>query len=227
MDCRSDNLFSALPFPDAKAEQYTPDKTPPPDVNDVMPSVDGVGVRIDRAKKYLGALLNSKDPVTGELINIPLLSREDVAQTLCDTLALLDELASARKDSSPAVYYEKRDFTPEVIDKAGVDISDKPVRISGFITRINKKITDRGVRNLGVAQVMRWLCTEGYVREERINVVRSEKAFFTTDASAGVGILSLDSVDARTGEVKSSLLLSKDAQQLILDRLDDIIACEK
>ena len=73
---------------------------------------------------------------------------------------------------------------------------------------------------------MRWLRAKGYVREERVKVVKSEKAFFATDSSFDVGILSCDSVDENTGEVKSSLLLSSQAQRMILDSLDEITSAE-
>ena len=213
-----------LPFPDAKAEDSGETCDKPADIEDIMPGDTAKAEKIKLAKKYLRALCGLEDPLTGETLDIPLLKRDDVSSALSAALELISGIENS--DTKPVVVYEKRAFTPDALDKEAVDISEKPIRISGFLSRINKHITDRGVRNLGLAQVLRWLRAKGYVREERVKVVKSEKAFFATDSSFDVGILSCDSVDEKTGEVKSSLLLSSQAQRMILDSLDEITSAE-
>lgn len=212
-----------LPFPDAEAGKDDSVCDTPADIEDIMPSDTSVTEKIRLAKKYLSALHSSKDPITEEELDIPLLKREDVSMALSIALELISDIENKKTDTKPTVVYEKRAFTPSAVDRGAVGISEKPIRINGFLSRINKRITDKGVRNLGLAQVMRWLGAKGFVKEERVKVVKEEKVYLATDSSIGVGILTLDSVDEKTGEVKSSLLLSAEAQRMILDSLEEII----
>ncbi len=216
---------NALPFPDAVvAPDGVSDRIIPPDPDELMPKGDDE-CRAEAIRNYLYALSVSKDPITGELLDDPILKRDDVARALYDAAELIGELT--KKEPTTTAVYEKRAFSVEFLDRAAITLTEKPVRIGGFVARINKHITDRGVKNLGAAAVMRWLSDAGYVREDRITVIKSEKAYLPTDMSESVGIVSEDTVDETTGEIRTAVFLTKEAQKFILDNLEKIVDVQK
>ena len=93
-------------------------------------------------------------------------------------------------------------FQPESIDKKLVIISDKPISVIGFVSRINKQVNTRVMQHLGYSKINNWLLQKGYLVSEKVAVVRQETKYGATEKAQMIGILSSEKVNEKTGELE-------------------------
>ncbi|MBD5636931.1 MAG: hypothetical protein HDP28_03800, partial [Clostridia bacterium] len=68
-----------------------------------------------------------------------------------------------------------------------------------------------------------WLLINGYLNTDKKPVVRNQTVYTTTPSSKDVGIITQDNIDLDTGEVDQTIVLTKTAQEFIIDNLENIV----
>lgn len=180
--------------------------------------------KIEQAKEYLELLALSIDPTTDEVAHCPLLEKEEIRNVLQFAASLLSELMS---NNGEVVQVAKpQEFRAERLDISAVVISDKPIQLSGFVTRINKQVDPSQMKRLGPSQISSWLVKSGYLKTERVSVVKEVKRLVATDTSAEIGISASETVDEKTGEITPKILLTRRAQEFIAENLSMILESE-
>lgn len=68
-----------------------------------------------------------------------------------------------------------------------------------------------------------WLLQNGYLNKDKKPVLKNVIVYSTTEASNDIGIIEQDRIDTETGEIKKSIVLTKLAQEFIVNNLENII----
>ncbi|MDE6061048.1 MAG: hypothetical protein K2G31_06240 [Clostridia bacterium] len=175
---------------------------------------------IQKAKKYLEFLAHSMDPTTEESIKDSVLQKQEIQDVLLYTVSLLEELiANEGEVINVATPIE---FSIERINKDSISVSDQPIQIGGFVRRINQQIDKTKMKTFKQSHLMEWLLSNGYLNKDKRAVVKNETFYSITESSNGVGIVEQEKVDSETGEIKKSIVLTKMAQEFIVDNLENI-----
>lgn len=180
----------------------------------------------DEARQYLELLARSIDPSTGVRVEDTVLSNPSVSESIRRIVEIIDDLVAktGEREAMPvaAVPARQPEFTASEIDKSVVSVTDSPVRISGFAGRINKQADAKGMKHLTAGKISKWLIAHGFLSERTVTVVREVKEIGVTESSASIGIIDQEKVDNKTGEVKNAVVLTREAQEFILDNLENI-----
>lgn len=178
--------------------------------------------KIQRAKSYLEMLSHSLDPLTGEEISDPILSKQEIKNMFTYVALILQEVID--NGGEVVKLDEPAEFKIEKLNKSAITISDKPIQLRGFIARINKAANNSKMKSLSIACITNWLIERGYLTSEKVQVVRNMSQYNITDSSIQIGITSEEKVDTKTGELKKNVVLTKAAQEFIIDNLEEILA---
>ncbi|MBQ7907414.1 MAG: hypothetical protein IJ309_05510 [Clostridia bacterium] len=178
--------------------------------------------KIIQAKSYMEFFLHGMDPITGDVITKDTFARKEVYQNVEYIISLLDELL---ENNGEVISMENPvDFAVEKINKNKIKVSETPLQITGFASRINKLADSVGMKRLGPSKISNWLVSKGYLQQTRVMVTKEQKQLQSTDTSEEIGIITEDKVDTKTGEVKQNILLTKSAQEFIIDNLENIVS---
>lgn len=174
---------------------------------------------LTRAKTYLEQLANGVDPISGaSLPDDTVLNNVRISRCffyVADVLQLVIENGgevkrTVRQALSPFAISEE--------EKARVELSDEPLPISKFCDRINGQIDTEKHIKLKVTSFGKWLVDKGFLNIEIHNDNKYKKA---TAAGTKIGIVS--EWRAYGDRDYYAITYSKDAQQFLLDNLDEII----
>lgn len=177
--------------------------------------------QIQKAKSYLDLLSQAIDPTTGEAIEESILQKQQIKEVFSFISSVLEELIA---NNGEVVHLETpMVFQPELINKELVTISDKPISVIGFVSRINKQVNKKIMQNLGYSKINNWLLQNGYLVSEKVAVVRQETKYCATEKAQTIGILSSDKVNEKTGEVSTCVLLTSQAQEFLIQNLEAIL----
>jgi len=180
--------------------------------------------KLQKAKSYLEALLSLTDPVTGESIADSVIEKREIRALFRFLTKALDELI---ENGGEAVQILKPlAFDVTAVKTSEVPVSDKPVTLSTFTSRINKQVDAEKMKRLGAAQISKWLIGAGYVSAEQVSVVRQETQLSATAEAERIGIVNRVEVDKTTGEVNTKLVFTKAAQIYLLQNLEKIVSSE-
>lgn len=173
-----------------------------------------------KAKNYLELMSHSIDPITQEAIEDSVLQKNEVKEMLLYISTLLDELIANEGEviniASPI------EFSIERINKNLIAISDQPIQITSFVKRINNQVDNSKMKTLKPSRLTGWLLENGYLNKDIIPVLKNETVYSTTSSSKDIGIVEQDKINAETGEIKKSIVLTKMAQEFIVDNLENI-----
>ncbi|MCM1296441.1 MAG: hypothetical protein NC311_12960 [Muribaculaceae bacterium] len=177
--------------------------------------------KILKAKTYLECLAHSIDPITKQAIDDSTLQKQEIKDTLQYIVSLLDELIMNNGEVINVI--TPIEFQIEKIDKNLITVSDQPIQISGLVKRINRQIDKTKMGSFKQSVLTEWLLQNGYLNKDKKPVLKNVIVYSTTEASNDIGIIEQDRIDAETGEIKKSVVLTKLAQEFIVNNLENII----
>ena len=178
--------------------------------------------KIQRAKLYLDMLLCDMDPTTQEFINDSVIQKKEIKEVFEYLSGILKELI--QNNGEIIQVSEPIEFNLENINKIEIEISEKPIQINAFVSHINKQIDAKTMKRLGTSKVSNWLIEKGFLTREKVSVVKSINQLKTTDLSESIGIIPVEKIDEKTGEIKNTILFTKQAQEYIIENLELIIS---
>ena len=177
--------------------------------------------KILKAKTYLECMAHSIDPITQEEIEDPILQKQDIKEMFQYIASLLDEIIMNNGEvinvSAPI------EFKIEKINKNLIVVSDQPIQISGLVKRINKQIDKTRMESFKQSILTEWLLQNGYLNKDKRTVLKDITVYLTTESSKDIGIIEQDRINSETGEIKKAIVLTKKAQEFIVDNLENII----
>lgn len=181
--------------------------------------------KLQKAKYYLEMLACSMDPTTQEFIESEVFQKREVKDVLVYVSAVLEELIKNKGEiinvSKPISFQVSR------LNKRAIMLSNEPIQLSTLMARINKQVDTKTMRKLGASKISAWLIEQGYLVSEKVSVVKEISQLTTTDNSESFGIVMDNEINEDTGEIKPRLLLTRKAQEYIVDNLETILREEK
>lgn len=180
---------------------------------------------LQKAKFYLEMLSCSFDPTTQEYVDDPLLQKEDVKNMLKYASSVLDELIA--NDGEVINVDKPLNFQVSKINKQAIVLSDTAIQLSTLMARINRQVDTRSMRKLAPSKISKWLIKQGYLADEKVSVVKEVSQLVATENAENIGIVTDRKVDRSTGEIKPRILLTRKAQEYIVDNLEVILEYEE
>ena len=180
--------------------------------------------KVKRAKVYIEKLANRIDPLTdNKFPDDTVLNNERLSRCFSYVADILQQVVEnggevGKKPESQKLPFE---ITTEQIKK--IPLSDTPILISAVCENINSVIDCIEFRKLQATMVTEWLAEKGFLKEMASLDGKSTKRKTLTDRSPLIGITQEERV-SQYGRQYIATLYSKEAQQFIIDNLDEIIA---
>ena len=181
--------------------------------------------KIQKAKSYLEMLASSIDPISQTVCEDNILKQQPIKNCLLYVSGLLKEIID--NNGEVASYNEKIDFDINKIDTTLIPVTNRPVNISTLVSGINKQIQNPAMKKFRGTLIKDYLVENGYLEYTKTPVMSYRTNVNLTRKSAEIGIITQNSVDKTTGEIKQQIKLNKDAQTFILDNLDKIVEFNK
>ena len=173
-----------------------------------------------RAKSYLEQMANGLDPISEtELPDDTILNNVRISRCFFFVADVLREVIENGGEVKKAVKIGNVPFSITEEQKAAVELSDEPLQISDFADRINAQVDMQMQGKLKVTAFGVWMVEKGFLQIE----IRNDKKYKKpTDAGSDAGIIT----EWREYGDKSyyRVTYSREAQQFLLDNLDEIIA---
>ena len=178
---------------------------------------------VAQARQILLLLSEGLDPMTFERITPETMQREEIKKSLrfvADLLGKVDYEDSLAENVSSEVLaeIEKEENITRIV-KEDVVITDKPIGLSGFVTRVNKAVAV-GTKKMKSNDIYSFLEREGYLKKEEVQVVKTVTEMRLTEKSNEIGIINVEKEDLKTGEILEKVMLSKQAQEFIVENLE-------
>ncbi len=189
---------------------------------------------IQRAKSYMDMLSKGIDPISGELVkNDSTLQQERLQKCFSFVSEILDEIIRTNgivsmpvTESSPSytIVKKKAIFSINQYQRSSIRITNDPIIPSAFIKNINSVVDAETMEKLSLTTINKWLLKQGYLTESKVPTVVNKNIKTLTPLSAQIGVIEQTIIDQKTGEAKTQLLFSRQAQEFILDNIDSILA---
>lgn len=177
--------------------------------------------KILKAKTYLECMAQSIDPTTQKAIEDPVLQKQDIKEMLQYIASLLDELIINNGEvinvTTPI------EFQIEKINKGLITVSDQPIQISGFVKRINIQVDKTKMGSFKQSLLTEWLLQRGYLNKDKKHVLKDVIFYSATESSKDIGIMEQDRINPETGEIKKAVVLTRMAQEFIVNNLENIV----
>ncbi len=189
---------------------------------------------IERAKMYLKLLSDGVHPVTGiEIPNDSVFMDEKVLKCFDFITDVLDEYLDLKKkvekleeekDKNTVVVYKKQEFsiTREQIDS--IKLAKEPVTVLSFMKNINAVIDSDTTEKLSSTRINKWLTDRGFFEAKKVQTVVNKTVLTPSELASKIGITCEETVDKKTGEVKSQIKFEPSAQLFIIENLEEIIS---
>ena len=176
--------------------------------------------KMQRAKMYIDKLANGINPVDDTPVSEnDIVNNVRISRCLFYISEILDRVIENNGVVNAAA---KVAFSASKIDRREVRTSDTPLQISTFAKRINALADSSGMKRIGPSKISKWLVASGYLAENIITVQKEIKEVHITPKATEIGLIVQEKVDTKTGEVKNNIVLTRSAQQYILDNLESI-----
>lgn len=111
-------------------------------------------------------------------------------------------------------------ITPQQIQN--IEITSTPILPSAFVKKIGAVVDASTKKKVSLARINRWLLKQGYLAETKVRTIVNKSVKVTTPLSAEIGVVEHLVVDKKTGEAKTQLFFSEDAQKFILNNINNI-----
>ena len=175
---------------------------------------------LNKATGYLEELANGNDPFTGEsLPEDTVLNNLELSRSFFFVMGILQEVIDNGGMVKRVVRRSRMPFVISEEEKGEIELTDAPINISTFCENINRVVDPEKSGKLKVTAFGKWLMNKGLLTVEVDNGERNKKA---TEAGVELGIES----EWRTYGDRQYYATSynKEAQQFLLDNLDEITA---
>ena len=201
---------------------------------------------IQHAKNYLDLLAAGVDPISREsaagdsVVSQPQMQKcfqfvSDILREVLenDGLVLLDMEEQAQKPASVPVTvngnsYElvrkKAAFSISPEQRCAVFVSRQPITPNTFLKNVNRVVNPEAMEKLSIKSVNAWLQKNAYLIEGKTQTVVNRTVWKPTRFAEEIGISEMDVPDAKTGEIKRQLMFSAQAQEFLLNHLEEIAA---
>ena len=183
-------------------------------------------------------LSNGIDPLNGEPVpEDSALQQERLKKCFSFVTEILDEIinnngiVSLSLSSAPAPDVSDLSPIPEASPTVvklttqqlqQVDISPSPLLPSAFVKRINTVVDPRLSCKVSLTKINKWLLKNGYLSETKVPTVVNKSVKVITPLAAKIGVVENLVVDKKTGEAKPQIFFSRDAQEFILQNINEI-----
>ena len=84
-------------------------------------------------------------------------------------------------------------------------------------------VDGEAMQKMSIKQINAWLLKNEYIAETKQPAVINRTVMKPMPKAAGIGIEEAETTDPKTGEIKKRLMLTRQAQQFLLDNLDAIL----
>lgn len=189
---------------------------------------------IQRAKSYMDMLSKGVDPISGVSIeNDSTLHQERLQKCFSFVSEILDEIIKTNgivtmSDSESSHGYtivkKKAVFSIEPQQRMSIQITNDPITPSAFVKNVNSVVNTETTEKLSLTTINKWLLKQGYIAESKVPTVVNRNVKTVTPLSTQIGIIEQTVVDQKTGEAKTQVLFSRQAQEFILNNIDAIIS---
>lgn len=177
--------------------------------------------KMKRAKMYIEQLANGIDPISGnELPDDTLLNNVRLSRCFFYTAEILRQVI----DNGGVGDVVKKQFEITEEQKRMIPLSDTPILITNVCNNISSVVDLAVFSKLQPVKVNNWLMKLGFLKDiEMDNGTRKTIRKTITDTSKLIGISQEERI-APNGSSYTANLYNKEAQQFIIDHLDEILA---
>ena len=173
--------------------------------------------KIKRAKMYIEQLANGIDPISGnELASDTILNNVRLARCFFYTAEILQWVINKGGPSKVS----KKPFEIPEINKDLIPLSDAPLPVTYLCNNINSAVDLDVYKKLPATRITGWLVKEGFLEEIQ---TEEGKRKIPTEKSDLIGITSEEKISWYTRKSYIQVLYSKQAQQFVIDNLDEIL----
>ena len=186
---------------------------------------------IQHAKSYLDMLTNGVDPIR----KIPFEEDSVVSQPqmqMCFSYIsgilqeLLDHNGYVMLPDENGGNYElvrkKEAFHLTQEQRWQVSISPGGTSPAGFLKNVNNLVNSQNMEKLTAKAVNTWLQNQGYISATKTQAVVNRTVWLPTGKAKEIGFSESACVDPRTGEIKRQMVYSQQAQEFLIEHLDEI-----
>ena len=173
-----------------------------------------------QVKQSLEHLANGLDPVSGA--NLPedtVLNDVQLSRRFFFAAAVMQRVIENGGQVSRVVTQKLPPFAITAEEKAAIELSGEPVQITRLCEMINNRIDETKMSKLKVTAFGKWLLAKGFLV---FDTHKNEQYKRPTEIGESIGL----SCTLRTFGDREyyAITYSRDAQQFLLDHLDEIIA---
>ena len=195
---------------------------------------------IQHARSYMDLLSKGIDPISGESVPEDSTLQQDrlkkcfgFVTEILDEIIINDGIVSfshsscLTSDTNSATINPMHDSIPSTVNltaqqRRQVTISSAPLLPSAFVKRINAVIDPQSSRKVSLVKINKWLLKNGYLAETKVPTVVNKSVKVITPLATTIGVMESLVVDKKTGEAKSQIFFSQDAQEFILQNINEI-----
>lgn len=172
------------------------------------------------AKSHLEHLANGRDPATGTgLPEDTLLNSVELSRCFWFAAGVLEKVIENGGEVKRAPKHKLPPFTITSDEKARVELTDEPVQITRFCQRINSQVDTENLSKLKVIAFGKWLLEKEILT---VDVYKGKEYRKPTQLGESLGLCSALRIFGDREYYATTY--SKDAQQFLIDNLDEVIA---
>mgnify|MGYP003305569126 FL=1 len=189
---------------------------------------------VERAKMYLKLLGDGVHPVTGDIIPGDSAFMDEkvkrcfsfISQILDEYIELSEkvEKLESGKEKTIIVASKKQEFSITQEQCDSIRLSKEPITVLSFMKNINSVIDSDSMEKLTSTRINKWLTNRGLVTTSKVQTMVSKTVYKPSDFATQIGIIEEETVDKKSGELKTQLKLGESAQLFIIENLRDIIS---
>lgn len=175
---------------------------------------------LQRAKSYIEMLSRRVNPLSGEVCDDEILKEERIVKCFEYVAGILGEVI---ENDGYVVKVDKQ--MPFMLNDGQIEslqVSQEAVSVKNFLKHINGVVEKSVMKNLTPSTVCNWMVHMGYIDRDLKQVLKNQTIYKVNEKSEGVGIGTTEIINKNTGEVTKELLFSREAQQLIINNINDL-----
>ncbi len=178
---------------------------------------------IEEAKFYSQNLLLGIEPITGMRIseNNPY-NTEKMRKYFSFVSDILQEVLDNKGTVFLGANEELISFSLSDSEKKLVEVTYYPIKITSFVNRINKVVDQNKMKRLSLYTLNKWLIKNDYIIINKDKKTIQKRQFWLCEKAQSCGFTEKKFFDKKKKEVKIVVMISKEAQELILKNLDFI-----
>ena len=174
--------------------------------------------KIKRARMYIEKLANGIDPITdNELPDNTILNNVRLSRCFFYVADILQQVV----ENGGVGHVVKKQFDMNEQQKRLIPLSDTPIPVSVLCDNISSVVDLAVYRRLSHNKITEWLVAKGFLQE---TATEKGKRKALTDKSSLLGITQEERISPQYGTQYTVNLYSKEAQQFIIDHINEILA---